>query len=206
MLLRQLSYAIKNQLKAPKAPTRSISCLSLVLYGIRIGGRRFSTNIFYHLSPAGGENQPADSPALTPPSYDHHLDRVISCDLLTQYWTTPDLRSPPGVSAHHTAGLTHTPPPSPLPHLPPPNPGPARVEELHRVEGLPALVPPAQGHQVAAHPHQGPGLSEAQLALAAPLGPAEVVAVAAPGHEPVIRLSPCLSLCHKEPAKGKKCP
>ena len=30
MLLRQLSYAIKNQLKAP------ISCLSLVLYGIRI--------------------------------------------------------------------------------------------------------------------------------------------------------------------------
>ena len=45
MLLRQLSYAIKNQLKAPKAPykglwdemspTRSISCLSLVLYGIR---------------------------------------------------------------------------------------------------------------------------------------------------------------------------
>ena len=47
MLLRQLSYAIKNQLKAPKAPylglwdemppTRGISCLSLVLYGIRIG-------------------------------------------------------------------------------------------------------------------------------------------------------------------------
>ena len=45
MLLRQLSYAIKNQLKAPKAPylglwdemlpTRGISCLSLVLYGIR---------------------------------------------------------------------------------------------------------------------------------------------------------------------------
>ena len=44
MLLRQLSYAIKNQLKAPKAPykglwdemppTRGISCLSLVLYGI----------------------------------------------------------------------------------------------------------------------------------------------------------------------------
>ena len=34
MLLRQLSYAI-NQLKAPKAPTRGISCLSLVLYGIR---------------------------------------------------------------------------------------------------------------------------------------------------------------------------
>ena len=60
-MLRQLSYAIKNQLKAPKAPykglwdemppTRGISCLSLVLYGIRIGGRRFSTNIFYHLSP-----------------------------------------------------------------------------------------------------------------------------------------------------------
>ena len=48
MLLRQLSYALKNQLKAPKAPykglwdemppTRGISCLSLVLYGIRIGG------------------------------------------------------------------------------------------------------------------------------------------------------------------------
>ena len=34
MLLRQLSYAIKNQLKAP---TRGISCLSLVLYGRRIG-------------------------------------------------------------------------------------------------------------------------------------------------------------------------
>ena len=47
MLLRQLSYAIKNQLKAPKTPywglwdemppTRGISCLSLVLYGMRIG-------------------------------------------------------------------------------------------------------------------------------------------------------------------------
>ena len=37
VLLRQLSYAIQNQLKAPKAPTRGISCLSLVLYGIRIG-------------------------------------------------------------------------------------------------------------------------------------------------------------------------
>ena len=45
VLLHQLSYAIKNQLKAPKAPysglwdemppTRGISCLSLVLYGIR---------------------------------------------------------------------------------------------------------------------------------------------------------------------------
>ena len=38
MLLRQLSYAIKNQLKAAlKAqmpPTRGISCLSLVIYGI----------------------------------------------------------------------------------------------------------------------------------------------------------------------------
>ena len=34
MLIRQLSYAIKNQLKAPKAPTRGISFLSLVLYGI----------------------------------------------------------------------------------------------------------------------------------------------------------------------------
>ena len=42
---RQLSYAIKNQLKAPKAPIGGlwdeipplggISCLSLVLYGIR---------------------------------------------------------------------------------------------------------------------------------------------------------------------------
>ena len=39
MLLRQLSYTIKNQLKAPKAPTRDISCLSLVLYGIRIGSK-----------------------------------------------------------------------------------------------------------------------------------------------------------------------
>ena len=29
------SYTIKNHLKAPKAPTRGISCLSLVLYGIR---------------------------------------------------------------------------------------------------------------------------------------------------------------------------
>ena len=37
MWLRQLSCAIKTQLKAPKAPTRGISCLSLVLYGIRIG-------------------------------------------------------------------------------------------------------------------------------------------------------------------------
>ena len=45
VLLRQLSYAIKNQLKAPKAPIGGlwdeipplggISCLSLVLYGIR---------------------------------------------------------------------------------------------------------------------------------------------------------------------------
>ena len=48
MFLRQVSNAIKNQLKAAKAPyyglwnemppTRGISCLSLVLYGIRIGG------------------------------------------------------------------------------------------------------------------------------------------------------------------------
>ena len=37
MMLRQLCYAIKNQLKTPKA-TRGISCLSLVLYGLRIGG------------------------------------------------------------------------------------------------------------------------------------------------------------------------
>ena len=47
VLLRQLSYAIKNQLDAPKAsywglleelaPTRDISCLSLGLYDIRIG-------------------------------------------------------------------------------------------------------------------------------------------------------------------------
>ena len=41
MLLRQLSYAIKNQLKAPKAPTfvptplvGDFGCLELVLYGI----------------------------------------------------------------------------------------------------------------------------------------------------------------------------
>ena len=46
MLLRQLSYAIKNQLKAPKAPSRGISCLSLVLYGTRTGseGLDFNTN------------------------------------------------------------------------------------------------------------------------------------------------------------------
>ena len=47
-MLRQLSCAIKNQLKATKAPyeglwsemppTRGISYHSLVLYGIRIGG------------------------------------------------------------------------------------------------------------------------------------------------------------------------
>ena len=46
MVLRQLSYAIKSQLKAPKAPylglwdemhpARAISCLSLVLYGMRV--------------------------------------------------------------------------------------------------------------------------------------------------------------------------
>ena len=44
VLLHQLSYAIKNQLKAPKAPsrglwdempsTRGISCLSIALFGI----------------------------------------------------------------------------------------------------------------------------------------------------------------------------
>ena len=39
MLLRQLSYAIKNQgLWDEMPPTRGISCLSLVLYGIRLGG------------------------------------------------------------------------------------------------------------------------------------------------------------------------
>ena len=46
MLIRQLSYATENQLKAPKAPylgildemppTRGISCLSLVIYGKRV--------------------------------------------------------------------------------------------------------------------------------------------------------------------------
>ena len=54
MLLRQLSYAIKNQLKAPKAPrglwdemppTRGIFCLSLVLYGIRIGSKALSSEV-----------------------------------------------------------------------------------------------------------------------------------------------------------------
>ena len=35
MLLRQLSYAIKNQLGPPKPPTRVSACSSLVLYGIR---------------------------------------------------------------------------------------------------------------------------------------------------------------------------
>ena len=35
-VLHHQSYAIKNQLKATKA--QSISCLTLVLYGIRIGG------------------------------------------------------------------------------------------------------------------------------------------------------------------------
>ena len=36
MLLRHLSDAIKNQLKAPKSPysTRGFGCLELVLYGI----------------------------------------------------------------------------------------------------------------------------------------------------------------------------
>ena len=33
-----LPYAIENQFKAPKAPNSGISCLSLVLYGIWIGG------------------------------------------------------------------------------------------------------------------------------------------------------------------------
>ena len=41
MILGQLSYAIKNQtysgLWDEMPPTRGISCLSLVLYGIRIG-------------------------------------------------------------------------------------------------------------------------------------------------------------------------
>ena len=35
VLLRQLSYAIKNQLGHPKPPTRVFACSSLVLYGIR---------------------------------------------------------------------------------------------------------------------------------------------------------------------------
>ena len=34
MMLRQLSYAIKNQLVAKIPPTRGISCSSLVLYGM----------------------------------------------------------------------------------------------------------------------------------------------------------------------------
>ena len=38
LLLRQLSYAIKTQLKEPKTPTWSISYLSLLLYGIRVSG------------------------------------------------------------------------------------------------------------------------------------------------------------------------
>ena len=37
-MLRQRSYAIKNQLVAKIPPTRGISCSSLVLYGIRIVG------------------------------------------------------------------------------------------------------------------------------------------------------------------------
>ena len=37
-MLRQQSYAIKNQLVAKTPPTRGISCSSLVLYGIRIVG------------------------------------------------------------------------------------------------------------------------------------------------------------------------
>ena len=35
VLLRQLSYAIKNQLGHPKPPTRVFACPTLVLYGIR---------------------------------------------------------------------------------------------------------------------------------------------------------------------------
>ena len=34
-MLRQLSYAIKNQLGHPKPPTRVFACPTLVLYGIR---------------------------------------------------------------------------------------------------------------------------------------------------------------------------
>ena len=45
VMLRQLSYAIKNQLKAPKAPYKGLSCLSLVLYGIRISGSMHGKNL-----------------------------------------------------------------------------------------------------------------------------------------------------------------
>ena len=38
MMLRQQSYAIKNQLVAKIPPTRDIFCSSLVLYSIRIVG------------------------------------------------------------------------------------------------------------------------------------------------------------------------
>ena len=49
-MLRQLSYAMKTQLKAPKAFTKDIACLSLCIYGIRAPwpiraqSRRTSTN------------------------------------------------------------------------------------------------------------------------------------------------------------------
>ena len=36
MLLRQLSYALKTQLKAPKPSNRDLSCLSPCLYGLRV--------------------------------------------------------------------------------------------------------------------------------------------------------------------------
>ena len=42
-LLRQLSYAIKNQLEHPKPPTRVFACPTLVLYGIR-APMKVSTN------------------------------------------------------------------------------------------------------------------------------------------------------------------
>ena len=72
MLLRQLSYAIKNHLKAPKAsyqglwdempPTRGISCLSLVLYGIRMGSEGLdlkSTHWQYRLQVQGSAKLPS---------------------------------------------------------------------------------------------------------------------------------------------------
>ena len=69
VLLHQLSYAIKSQLKAPKAPykglwdemppTRGISCLSLVLYGIRIGGFHPKESFsLCHKEPAKGKKCP----------------------------------------------------------------------------------------------------------------------------------------------------
>ena len=60
MLLRQLSYAIKNQLKTPKNPY--ISCLSLVLYGIRIGSEGPDISLLFMLvSPDIGTHTDARS-------------------------------------------------------------------------------------------------------------------------------------------------